>query len=135
MIRWRHIVTGFIVLSLFVAPLGAAIAGMRLAVADAAPAIAHIAAGHADPSDAHQVEATAAMHDCPKQPAPRHDCPFCGKGDGCEAGWCLAKCFKVFGLILELGLDWPRLVAAEDGAPEPAIADWRSPPHAPPPRT
>lgn len=135
MIRWRHIVAGLVVLSLLVAPLGAAIAGAHVAVAADAPAIVHVAVGHADPSDARPPETTAVTDDCHKQPAPPHDCPFCDKGDGCEPGWCLAKCFKVFGAIIEPGLVWPRLVAAEDGAPEPAGTDWRDPPRAPPPRT
>lgn len=122
-------------LSLLVAPLGAAMAGTHMAVANDGPATVHDAAGHAEPSDAHPPETAAAMDDCHKPPSAHHDCPFCDKGDGCEPGWCLAKCFKVFGALAEPVLIWPRLVAADDTASEPARADWRSPPRSPPPRT
>jgi hypothetical protein len=82
------------------------------------------------------MDASADMSDCDRMmQAPKADCPDCDRDKTCADKFCLAKCFKVFGKLLELG----PLAAMAMLPPRPLgrerPADWCDPPPPAPPRT
>ncbi len=129
----RHIVVLLVALAVATAPLGAAVAGTRLAEHGATD----FSAGTPARSDMSGMSGMADMTDCEKMmgKSSSSDCPCCDPQKSCPPEACLAKCYKIFG-----DLPRPPLIVVR-GAQSLERADPDRPPkrsirpETPPPRT